>query len=60
MKKRATVLVKNHGKLDLPAYVFDAGEAPVPGELPATIELAVISGEKAALRVLSWDKNHKN
>lgn len=59
-EKRATVLVKNHTELDLPEYVFDAGEAPTPGELPATIELAVISGEKAALRVLSWDKNHKN
>jgi len=59
-EKRATVLVKNHVAFDLPEHVFDAGEAPTPGELPATIELAVISGEKAALRVLSWDKNHKN
>jgi len=59
-EKRATVLVKNHVALDLPKHVFDAGEAPTPGELPATIELAVISGETVALRVLSWDKNHKN
>ncbi len=59
-EKRATVLVKNHVALDLPEHVFGAGEAPVPGELPATIELAVISGENVALRVLSWDKNHKN
>ena len=59
-EKSATVLVKNHAELDLPEHVFDAGEAPAPGELPATIALAVISGDKAALRVLSWDKNHRN
>ncbi|HIP07178.1 MAG TPA: FAD-dependent oxidoreductase [Mariprofundaceae bacterium] len=47
-EKRATVLVRNTGSVDLPSHVFDAVEAPSSGQLPATIELAVISGEKAA------------
>ena len=47
-EKRATVLVRNSQGVDLPRHVFDAAEAPYAGQLPATIELAVISGEKAA------------
>ncbi len=45
-EKRATVLVREHTDVDLPSHVFDIGEAPQIGELPATIELAVLSGEK--------------
>jgi len=59
-EKRATVLVRNQEKLDLPEHVFLACESPAPGELPATIELAVISGEKAVHELLHWDKSHKN
>ena len=50
-EKRATVLARKDLDADLPRHVFDAGEAPYPGQLPATIELAVISGEAAAKRV---------
>jgi len=50
-EKRATVLVQNGLDVNLPSHVFDAGEMPFPGQLPATIELAVISGEKAAENV---------
>ena len=50
-EKRATVLVRKGLEVNLPRHVFDAGEAPCPGQLPATIELAVISGEAAAKRV---------
>jgi hypothetical protein len=59
-EKRATVLVRTHHDKTTGRHIIDASESPMPGELPATIELAVISGEKAALQVLSWDKNHKN
>jgi len=59
-EKRATVLVRNDGDVDLSSHVFDACESPVSGELPATIELAVQSGENAALQVVKWDKNHQN
>jgi hypothetical protein len=59
-EKRATVLVRNQKNLDLPEHVFLACESPAPGELPATIELAVISGEKAVRELLCWDKSHKN
>jgi len=47
-EKRATVLVRDVKTVELPQHVFDAGEAPFVGGLPATIELAVISGGKAA------------
>jgi len=50
-EKRATVLVRKVQKVDIPSHVFDAGESPIVGGLPATIELAVISGEKAAALV---------
>ncbi|MDQ7001905.1 MAG: FAD-dependent oxidoreductase [Ghiorsea sp.] len=58
-EKRATVLVRQQEELDVPAHVFLACESPAPGELPATIELAVILGEKAALELVSWDENHQ-
>ncbi len=45
---RATVQVRPHPQPPLPAHVVDASEAPRPGELPATIELAVRRGEEAA------------
>ncbi|MDQ6989546.1 MAG: FAD-dependent oxidoreductase [Mariprofundaceae bacterium] len=47
-EKRATVLVREQQPSSLPAHIFDAGEMPNPGQLPATIELAVLQGEKAA------------
>ncbi len=50
-EKRATVLVREQKGVDLPGHVFDVGEAPQIGELPATIELAVLLGEKAAQMV---------
>ncbi|OIP99903.1 MAG: hypothetical protein AUK35_04575 [Zetaproteobacteria bacterium CG2_30_46_52] len=50
-EKRATTLVRPFGSIDLPSHFIDAGESPFPGQLPATIELAVISGEKAAAAV---------
>jgi len=49
--RRATSLVhagalpKRHS---LPMQIIDAGEAPEPGQLPATIEAAVRRGERAA------------
>ncbi len=57
-EKRATVLTRNTEKVDLPRHVFDAGEAPQAGELPATIEVAISQGEKAAKAVYDKDKNH--
>ncbi len=50
-EKRATVLVQKGLDVNFPRHVFDAGEAPYPGQLPATIELAVISGEEVAKKV---------
>jgi len=55
-EKRATVLVRPHQDVELPAHVFDAGESPQPGQLPATIELAVLQGEKAAQSVHKYLK----
>lgn len=52
-EKRATVLVSKQRKNHDSIRIFDATEAPSPGELPATIELAVQRGEKAALQVIS-------
>ncbi len=34
--------------MHMPERIIDASEAPLPGELPATIEAAVIRGEQAA------------
>ncbi len=57
-EKRATVLVRAFEDVDLPSHVFDVGEAPQIGELPATIELAVKAGEKSAQMVhLSHEKS---
>ena len=47
-EKRATVLVRSHIQQQLPPWLIDASERPVPGELPATIEMAVRRGEMAA------------
>jgi len=47
-EKRATVLVRPHIQQQLPHWLIDASERPAPGELPATIEMAVRRGEKAA------------
>jgi len=55
-EKRATVLVREKSRIKLPTHVFDACESPEPGELPATIELAVLSGEKVALDVINITK----
>jgi len=50
-EKRATVLVRQQKTYEVPKHVFDACEAPYPGQLPATIELAVISGSEVSKRV---------
>ncbi len=55
-EKRATVLVREQQQLNLPQHVFDAGESPGPGQLPATIELAVISAEKTSALVINATK----
>ena len=48
----ATHLVRpTHASFALPKYLIDACEQPVPGELPATIESAVVRGEQAALQL---------
>jgi len=43
-------------KASLPAGLFDASEAPLPGEIPATIEYAIKRGNLAATQCL----NHFN
>ena len=49
-EKRATVLVSHQQHVQLPSSrIIDATEAPISGQLPATIEFAVQRGEKAAL-----------
>lgn len=55
-EKRATVLVREQQYVDLPQHVFDVGESPEPGQLPATIELAVISAEKISGLVIKGTK----
>ena len=53
-EQRATALVEPAPALQaLPANMIDASEAPQPGDLPATIELAVLRGEQAAAKVLA-------
>ncbi|RMG90688.1 MAG: FAD-dependent oxidoreductase [Zetaproteobacteria bacterium] len=49
-ERRATRLVQSRSKSTYPDGIIPAGEAPVPGELPATIELAVQRGIGAARR----------
>ncbi len=51
-EKRATVLVRHSAYKPVIGRIIDASESPMPGELPATIELAVQRGEKAALDIL--------
>ena len=51
-EKRATVLVRPYAQPQLPDWLIDASERPLPGELPATIEMAVRRGEKAAKQCL--------
>jgi len=46
--KDATHVVRPHSKPKMPQGIIDACEQPQPGELPATIETAIIRGEKAA------------
>jgi len=41
-------------RIQLSGRIIDASEAPLPGELPATIESAVIRGEQAAKRCQSF------
>lgn len=50
-EKRATVLVRSHRPTSTHGNIFDASEAPMPGELPATIEYAVQRGEKVAIDI---------
>ncbi|WP_347239165.1 FAD-dependent oxidoreductase [Mariprofundus sp. KV] len=51
-EKRATVLVRNYQPMfTASSRIIDACEAPTPGQLPATIEFAVLRGEKAASEV---------
>lgn len=51
-EKRATVLVRDYQPmLTASSRIIDACEAPTPGQLPATIEFAVMRGEKAASEV---------
>ena len=52
-ERRATTLVRATASPALPASVLDAGEHPQPGDLPATIETAVMRGRDAADRILS-------
>ena len=52
-ERRATVLVRPSVAAALPPSVLDAGEQPRPGQLPATIETAVMRGRQAADALLS-------
>lgn len=52
-EQRATTLVRTAAApLSLPASILDAGEQPQPGQLPATIETAVMRGLTAAEAIL--------
>ncbi|MDX8390414.1 MAG: FAD-dependent oxidoreductase [Mariprofundaceae bacterium] len=51
--KDATNLVHTYPQKAIHPRIFNASEAPSPGELPATIELAVQRGEKVAREALS-------
>ncbi|MFQ5356137.1 MAG: FAD-dependent oxidoreductase [Mariprofundaceae bacterium] len=57
VERRATVLVRHQPrKPPLSDRIIDAGEEPEPGDLPATIEAAVLRGKQAATRLF----NQKN
>jgi len=47
-EQRATMLTHSENRRFSSGMVFDVSEAPRPGELPATIEAAVLRGEEAA------------
>jgi len=47
-ERHATVVVRERNRLPESGTVFDASESPEPGQLPATIEVAVLRGEEAA------------
>lgn len=51
-ERRATVLVRPSTPPALPPGLLDAGEHPRPGQLPATIEAAVIRGMQTADTIL--------
>jgi len=53
IERRATVLVRNQKtQMELPGCILDAGEDPRPGDLPATIESAVLRGKNVVKKVL--------
>lgn len=53
-EKRATVLVRPGQQHPMPSdRIIDASESPRPGDLPATIEFAVLRGENAAIAVIT-------
>lgn len=52
-EKRATVVVRDRHQNRSDGCMIDAGEAPEPGQLPATIEVAAIRGEMAANLLIS-------
>lgn len=52
-EKHATVLVRDSHRNHSGGLIVDASEAPEPGQLPATIEVAVLRGEEAAKRLLA-------
>jgi len=52
----ATHLVRPKEHIQLPSSLIDACEQPVAGELPATIESAVLRGEQA---IMQLTKQHK-
>jgi len=52
-EKHATVLVRDSHRDHSGGRLIDASEAPEPGQLPATIEVAVMRGEAAAKQLLA-------
>lgn len=55
-ERRATTLVRPSTPLPLPPGLLDAGEHPRPGQLPATIESAVIRGMQTADTILKTQR----
>ncbi|MDX8396004.1 MAG: FAD-dependent oxidoreductase [Mariprofundaceae bacterium] len=47
-ERRATTLVRKHARPPLPTGIINACESPQYGDLPATIETAIVRGEEAA------------
>jgi len=53
IERRATVLVRSQRvNGNLPDSILDAGEEPGPGDLPATIEAAVLRGKDVVKKIL--------